>query len=31
MYGREMRMKLLPDLCRERTVLDEATRDRLGK
>jgi len=27
MYGREMRTKL-PDLCREQTVLDEATRDK---
>jgi len=27
MYGREMRTKL-PDLCREQTVLDEATRNK---
>jgi len=27
MYGREMRTKR-PDLCRELTVLDEATRDK---
>jgi len=27
MYGREMRTKL-PDLCREQTVLDEATHDK---
>ena len=27
MYGREMRTKL-PDLCHERTVVDEATRDK---